>query len=71
MDKAEPLEMGRFGFTGGNVLFLGAQYRSTFIWLKHFNFHEELLSLHCLESAGLVNQGGLPFSSQELIMRPS
>lgn len=71
MDKSEPLEMDIFGLTGGKVLFLGTQSMSLFIWLKHLNFHEELLAPYCLESAGLVNQGHLSFPSQDLVMRPS
>lgn len=63
MDKAKPMEMGRFEFIEGSELFLDAQYMSAFVWLKQFNFQEECLFPYCLESAGLVNQGGLPFTS--------
>ena len=38
---------------------------SAFIGLNHSNFHEGLLFLQCLGSAGLVNQGGLPLPSHE------
>ena len=38
---------------------------SAFIGLKHSNFHEGLLFLQCLGSAGLVNQGGLPLPSHK------
>lgn len=59
MDKATPTEMGRFEFTEGSELFLDAQYMSAFVWLKQFNVQEEWLFPYCLESAGLVNRGGL------------
>ena len=61
--------MDRFGFIEGNVLFLNAQYMSAFVLLKHCNFHEDLLCPHCLEFAGLVDQGGLPFPGQEVAMK--